>query len=169
MAEFSIQKYTRRAARKKKELNRFLSKLGKTPVKGIWGELKKAEAETWKEVSCMDCANCCKKMTPTYSRKDVLRIAKHFKMTYKQFYDKWLTIDKNKDVVNKTTPCQFLGKDNLCTIYDIRPADCAEFPHFHRRDFRYQAEEKIISQNLAFCPATLVLVEKLKEQIEADL
>ncbi|MBL0308688.1 MAG: YkgJ family cysteine cluster protein [Bacteroidetes bacterium] len=169
MAEINIQKYTRRASRKKKELGRFLVRLGKKPFKGLLKQVNIAEKETWKEINCMECANCCKKMTPTYNRKDILRIAKHFKMTYKQFFDKWLIIDKNKDIINQSIPCQFLGKDNLCTIYDIRPLDCADFPHFNRRDFRYQAAEKTYTQNMVYCPATLVLVEKLKEQIEADL
>ena len=117
----------------------------------------------------MECANCCKTMTPTYSKKDVNRISKHFNMTYQQFYDRWLKEDDNKDTVNKSTPCQFLGKDNKCTIYSIRPLDCSEFPHLNRKDFRYQAKSEIYKQNLTLCPATLALVEKLKVAIEADL
>ena len=108
-------------------------------------------------------------MTPTYSKKDINRISKHLNMTYKEFYDKWLKKERNKDIVNKSTPCQFLGKDNKCGIYEIRPADCREFPHTTKRDFRYQASERIYTQNLKFCPATLVFVEKLQKAIEADL
>ena len=128
-----------------------------------------ADKAVWEEVSCTSCANCCKTMTPTYTRKDVNRISKHFNLTYQQFYDKWLKTDKNKDIVNKSTPCQFLGKNNMCTIYEIRPTDCAEFPHFVRRDFMYQVEEKTYLNNITHCPATLVFVEKIKAAIEADL
>ena len=169
MAKVDIQKYKRRSYRKKKDLSKFLKKLAKSKPKGILKRVAAADKAVWEEVSCLSCANCCKTMTPTYTRKDVNRISKHFKMTYDQFYDKWLKTDENKDIVNKSTPCQFLGKNNMCSIYEIRPDDCAGFPHFIRRDFMYQVEEKTYINNISHCPATLVFVEKMKELVEADL
>ena len=170
MAEpLNVKKYQRRAARKKKDLVKFMRKVGKSKTRGILKITAEVDQEVWKEVACLDCANCCKKMTPTYTRKDVNRIASHFNMTYKEFYDKWLKTDSNKDIINKKTPCQFLGKDNKCTIYSIRPADCAGFPHFTRKDFRYQAKEKTIINNISYCPASLVFIEKLQARIEGDL
>jgi len=162
MAKIDTEKYKRRGYRKKKVLAKFLQKVGKSKTRGILKTVAEVDKEVWKEVACLDCANCCKKMTPTYTRKDVNRIAKHFKMTYKEFFDKWLHVDENKDIVNTSLPCQFLGKDNKCTIYAIRPDDCAGFPHFIRKDFRYQAKEKTFINNISLCPATLVFVEKLK-------
>lgn len=168
MAKFNVEKYRRRAYRKKKKLAQFLKRVGKSPVKGLLKQTAAIDKEVWKEVHCLDCANCCKKMTPTYTRKDINRIAGYFKMTYKAFYDKWLKTDENKDIINKSTPCQFLGKDNKCSIYSIRPADCHEFPHTLKRDFRYQAKEKTYTNNLTFCPATLVFVEKLQKALESE-
>src|ERR1700744_394179 len=167
MENLNVQKYKRRAYRKRKDLGKFLKKLAKANPKGILKTAKEADKLTWGEVNCVACAHCCKTMTPTYTRKDIKRIAGHFEMTYQEFYDKWLKEDENKDVVNKTTPCQFLGDDNLCTIYEIRPADCAGFPHFVRNDFMYQVQEKTYYNNLHHCPGTLVFVEKL-EQLMAD-
>lgn len=169
MKTFKYTTYQRRAWRKKKKLASFLRKVGKSTTKGILKQVAEADKAAWKEVSCLDCANCCKKMTPTYTRKDINRIAKHLKMTYKEYFDKYLHIDDNKDIVNTSTPCQFLGKDHKCTIYAIRPDDCSGFPHFVRNDFRYQAREKTYVNNLALCPATLVFVEKLQEIVERDL
>lgn len=169
MAKLNVATYTRRAKRKKKELNRFLKKASKSKKPGILQKVKAAEAAAWKEINCLDCANCCKKMTPTYTRKDILRIATHFKMSYQEFFDKWLEKRKDGDITNRKTPCQFLGKDNKCTIYAIRPDDCSGFPHLYRRDFRYQAAEKTYSQNINYCPATLVFVEKLQAAIAQDL
>jgi Fe-S-cluster containining protein len=168
MAEIDVKKYKRRATRKKKELGKFLKKLAKDKPKGILKTVAAADKATWEEISCISCANCCKTMTPTYTRKDVNRISKHFKMSYDEFYKKWLKLDTNKDIINKSTPCQFLGKDNLCTIYEIRPDDCAGFPHFIRRDFMYQVEEKTYLNNIGHCPATLVFVENIQKAIEAD-
>jgi Fe-S-cluster containining protein len=169
MANIDIDKYKRRAYRKKKVLSRFLQKVGRSKKPGILKVVAEVNEEVWKDVACLNCANCCKKMTPTYTRKDINRISKHFGMSYQQFFDKWLYVDENKDIVNVSKPCQFLGKDNKCSIYAIRPGDCSGFPHVIRNDFRYQAKEKTYVNNLALCPATLVFVEKLKERIEADL
>lgn len=169
MAKFNVSRYTRRAARKKKQLSAFLRKLGKSKKRGIRQLAEATDKEVWKEVACLDCANCCKKMTPTYTKKDINRIASHFNMSYQQFFDKWLKYDTNKDIINKTSPCQFLGKDRKCSIYEIRPQDCAEFPHFVRKDFMFQVQEKTYTNNLSYCPATLVFVEKLQAAIEADL
>jgi Fe-S-cluster containining protein len=55
----------------------------------------------------------------------------------------------------------------MCTIYEVRPADCADFPHFHRRpstDYFY-----IHKQNIEYCPATMLLIEKLKEKVTIQL
>src|SRR5688572_21235406 len=124
MLPVNIKTYQRRAYRKKKELAKFIRKVGNSKTKGILKIVSEVDKEVWKEVGCMQCANCCTKMTPTYTRKDINRIARNFDMTFQQFYDKWLTTDENKDIVNKSLPCQFLGEDKKCTIYSIRPDDC---------------------------------------------
>lgn len=107
MAELNVKKYQRRAARKKKNLVKFMRKVGKSTKRGILKTVAEVDTEVWKEVACLDCANCCKKMTPTYTRKDVNRIAAHFKMTYKEFYKKWLKADTNKDIINKKRLASF--------------------------------------------------------------
>lgn len=169
MGKIDIAKFKRQSKKKKPVLAKFLRKLGKSTTKGILKVAKEAEAATWKEVQCLDCGNCCKQMTPTYTRKDILRIAAHFNMTYQEFFDKWLEKRRDGDITNKKNPCQFLGKDNKCSIYAIRPDDCAGFPHLYRRDIRYQATEKTYTNNLDFCPATLSFVEKMQAALEADL
>lgn len=169
MVKLDIRKFKQRAYRKKRDLARFLRRTGKSTGRGLLKTVKEVDNKVWQQIDCKSCANCCKTMTPTYTRSDVSRLARHFNMSYKQFFDKWLKLDDNKDIINQSTPCQFLGKDDKCTIYDIRPTDCAEFPHFGRRDFRYQAVEDTYTNNLKHCPATLVFVEKLKAAIEADL
>ncbi|HLP20630.1 MAG TPA: YkgJ family cysteine cluster protein [Chitinophagales bacterium] len=167
--KFDPDKYKRRAYRKKVVLAKFMKKVGKSKAPGILKVVAEVDKATWSEVACLDCANCCKKMTPTYTRKDVKRISAHLNMTYQQFYDKWLKTDSNNDIINKSTPCQFLQKDHKCSIYEIRPDDCAGFPHIIRKDFRYQATEKTYINNITHCPATLVFVEKLYDRINADL
>src|ERR1019366_10830295 len=79
MVEVNIQKYKRRALKKKKDLSKFMRDLSQSKTRGLLKIAIDADKEVWKEVSCVNCANCCKTMTPTYTAKDVNRIAKHFK------------------------------------------------------------------------------------------
>lgn len=168
MSKFSVAAHTRRAAKNKLKLRAFLRKLGQSKIQ-LNRYAKQADKEVWQEIDCLDCANCCKKMTPTYTKKDVNRIAKHLNMTYQQYFDKYLYIDDNKDIINRKTPCQFLGKDHKCTIYEIRPDDCRGFPHTNRKDIRYQVQEKTYANNLTYCPATLIFVEKLQAAVAGKL
>lgn len=154
--------------RLKKPLNKFLKKFDEKSVPGINALVDQASDETWAEVDCLTCANCCKVMTPTFTKADLKRISTHFRMSEKDFYNKWLETDKkNGDKVNRIQPCQFLNlKDNKCSIYEIRPEDCAKFPHFKRKpfgDFNH-----IHSQNIEYCPATMMFITKLQKRIEDE-
>jgi len=143
---------------------RFLTKLENGPKRGIGAIVAATEKKVWKEVDCLSCANCCKTMTPTFTKTDVNRIAKHLDMTPDAFRAKWLKQDRggDRDWVNKKQgPCQFLNlKDNKCSIYAVRPADCSGFPHL-AKDFHDFVH--IHKQNVEYCPASYKLVEKMYE------
>lgn len=161
-----LKKFRVIATRKKKTLSHFLDKLDEIVPEDFPELVAKTDAKVWEEVSCMDCANCCKTMTPTFTRADVLRISAHLGMTPKEFKDKWLTKEEDTgDWVNVTQPCQFLA-DNKCSIYDVRPADCAEFPHHNKKPF--DAYNDTFKNNLPYCPATMNLVDRLKKKVEAE-
>jgi hypothetical protein len=151
----------------KRKLTTFLTKLEKLAVPDIHATRKKADRETWAEVDCLSCANCCKSMTPTFTQTDLERIALHFNMSIDEFKSKWLMFEKtDKDWVNKKQPCQFLDlKTNKCDIYDIRPEDCAKFPHHLKKNMDDYIH--VYKQNLNYCPATFAWVEKMKEAVEA--
>lgn len=153
---------------KKKSLIAFLKKFDKKYIRGISSLIDEADTQTWQQVDCLQCANCCKVMTPTFTKTDLTRISKHFKMSEKAFYDKWLSTDEDtKDKVNKIQPCQFLNlKDNKCSIYAIRPEDCATFPHFKKKPFA--DFNHIHTQNIDYCPATFMFISKLQEKIEKE-
>ena len=159
----NLRSFKQKVRHNGKQLKSFLSRLEKKTPKGLDGIAAKISPEVWKEVDCLTCANCCKTMSPTYTATDIKRIAHHFDMTPSAFKEKWLTYDKkDKDWLNKTQPCQFLNmKSNKCSIYDIRPADCAGFPHLTKKKMtEYMHVHK---QNIELCPATYKMVEKMQE------
>ena len=161
-----LKKFDKKVADKKKGLKKFLKKLDKVVPENLEELVSEVDKEVWEKVDCLECANCCKTMTPTFSAKDIKRIAAHFDMKPKQFKDKWLYKDKNGDWMNTSTPCQFLGDDNKCSIYEIRPSDCAGFPHHDKKDFDLYNDT--YTQNVTRCPATFELVSRLKKRVEKE-
>ena len=163
MKKIDLSYYTRRAHAKKKALASFLKKLARKKPRGLLRDVQAAADKTWAEISCVKCGHCCLEMTPTWKKSEIKRVAEHFGMTPKAYYDKYLyTEEKTGDIMNAKTPCQHFNKRaGLCTIYEIRPTDCAEFPHFHRKDFTDQVGDVFIP-NMPRCPATLKLVENLE-------
>jgi Fe-S-cluster containining protein len=160
-----IAAFTTRAKREKQTLSIFLDKLDEIVPEGMEEVVAKVDAEVWQEIDCTTCANCCKTMTPVFTKEDVVRISTHLRMSPASFRNKWLKKDETKQWVNTTQPCQFLV-DNKCSIYEVRPSDCAEFPHHNKKPFdEYNTTFK---NNLVHCPATLMMVEKLKKVVERD-
>jgi Fe-S-cluster containining protein len=152
----------------RKSFRYFITRIENKAPENLDSLMEIAEKEVWQEMSCLSCANCCKVMSPTYTFADIKRISAHLGMRPKDFKDKWLYREKkNNDWMNRSQPCQFLDLEtNMCSIYEVRPADCADFPHFHRRpstDYFY-----IHKQNIEYCPATMLLVEKLKKTINSQ-
>jgi Fe-S-cluster containining protein len=164
MTPVNLRAFRRKVRQTKRSLRRFLTKLEKNPVKGMQALAATMEKEVWQEIDCLSCANCCKTMTPTFTNADMKRIAAHFGESVDEFKAKWLYKQRNTgDWLNKVEPCQFLNlKDNKCSIYAVRPADCAGFPHLPKRMVDYMHVHK---QNIEYCPATHRLVEKMMANV----
>ena len=139
-----------------KEFKRFLQRADKNDV------LKKLPAlheEAFEKIDCLQCAACCKIYSPRFKTPDVKRISKHMGMKESVFIDTYLKVDEEGDFVVKKTPCPFLGDDNYCSIYEVRPSDCSRFP--------YTDEDVLIKRpaltlkNASFCPIVVHVLNKL--------
>ncbi|EMB97983.1 YkgJ family cysteine cluster protein [Streptococcus mutans] len=161
--EIDIGKYHQLALQKQKEHRKFLATLKKKAPKNLDKIVQEVHTEVFREIDCTKCANCCKILGPLFTEADISRIAKHFCMRLPVFEDMYLRVDEDNDKVFKSMPCPFLGEDNLCSIYDIRPKACREFPHTDRKKF-YQINHLTI-QNTLICPAVYLFVEKLQERL----
>ncbi len=161
MQAVNLRSFRQKTRHHKKALRAFLSKIKKNPPADLDKLTVTLEKTVWKEIDCLSCANCCKTMSPTFTKTDIRRISKHFSLTPEAFSKKWLRKDRIGDMLNKTEPCQFLNlKDNKCSIYAIRPLDCAGFPHLSKKkmvDYMH-----VHKQNVELCPATYKLVENME-------
>ena len=161
MQPVNLRSFKQKVRFNKKAFRSFLSKLLREQPRGLDKMAAALEPEIWKEVDCLTCANCCKTMSPTFTKKDIKRISQHFGQTPEAFTKQWLRKDRIGDMLNKTEPCQFLNlQDNKCSIYEIRPADCSGFPHLPRK--RMLDYIHVHKQNIEYCPATYKLVEKMQ-------
>jgi len=159
-----INSLPKRAKDTHKENKSFFTKLKKKPPKQLDYIMSELHDEEFQRTDCLECANCCKTTGPLFTDKDVSRIAKFFKQKPQQFIAQYLRVDEDRDYVLKTVPCTFLGTDNYCSIYDVRPKACREFPHTNRKKFQQISE--LTLKNVAICPAAFNIVEAMKKNIK---
>jgi Fe-S-cluster containining protein len=63
----------------------------------------------------------------------------------------------------KTSPCPFLGDDNLCKIYDVRPEKCQGYPFTDKPDFACMTMTH--ANNAVVCPGVFYLVDQMKRRL----
>jgi hypothetical protein len=147
------------AQQKNKEHKKFLETLKKKPPKNLDYITEEVHDEVFHEIDCLACANCCKTTGPLYTEKDIERIAKHLRMKIADFEAKFLRVDEDNDKVLQNLPCHFLNSDNTCSIYEVRPKACREYPHTDRKKI-YQINNLML-KNTVICPAAFLWVEKM--------
>lgn len=148
-----------------RENQKFLGQLQRKRPKDLDNNFQSAHEEVFNEIDCLECANCCKTTSPIFKEKDINRIAKSMRMKSGKFIEQYLQRDEDYDYVLQTAPCSFLNDDNTCSIYDVRPNACKEYPHTNRKKM-YQLMPLTL-KNTEVCPATLKIVEKVKLLMES--
>lgn len=155
--------HQKRAELKSRQHAKFLETLRKKPPRDLDYRVQQTHDEVFRHIDCLACANCCKTTGPLFTEKDIERIAKHLRMKPAAFEAKYLRTDEDRDKVLQELPCWFLNADNTCSIYEVRPKACREFPHTDRKKI-YQINALTV-KNTLICPAAFDFVERLQEQL----
>lgn len=158
-----LRQLPKKAKGKHHENKKFLAKLKKKPPKNLDYVMQELHNTEFQKTDCLTCANCCKTTGPLFTNADVERISKHLRLRSQQLIERYLRVDEDNDYVLQQVPCTFLGMDNYCSIYDVRPKACREFPHTDRNKF-YQINE-LTMKNVAICPAAFNIVEAMKKKL----
>jgi uncharacterized protein len=119
----------------------------------------------WAGIDCTKCANCCRQVKPTFSDEEVDRLAQRLGVSREQFIESYLERsepDCDASWTTRTTPCPFL-KDNLCTVYEDRPADCRGYPYLYEADFVFRTLGMI--ERTFTCPIVFEVMEDLKKSL----
>jgi Fe-S-cluster containining protein len=120
--------------------------------------------DAFARIDCTRCANCCKTMPPAVTEEDSRRIAAHLGMAEEAFVAAYLVEDEEKggDCM-KAAPCPFLGEDDRCTIYAVRPQACREFPHTDKEWFTTRTY--LHTSNTLRCPAVYHVVKQMRRRL----
>ena len=148
-----LNKLKSKALQQKKQNKKLLQKVKKKKGKEIDEIFNDAHDKVFSCTDCLKCANCCTTTGPLYTDKDIDRIAKHLRLKPTDFIAQYLRLDEEGDYVLQTVPCTFLGADNYCSIYEVRPKACAEYPHTDRNK-----QSQLLNLNLKnteVCPAAV--------------
>ena len=157
-----LHNWERKSELRQKEYKRFLQKAERPSERNkILDQLPDLHEEAFQKVDCLQCANCCKRYSPRFKTPDIKRISRHLKMKEGEFIEQYLKLDSDGDYVVKSSPCAFLGADNYCSIYEVRPSDCERFPYTEEDVF--VRRPALTQVNSTFCPITYFVLEKLIE------
>ena len=119
-------------------------------------------AQVWQHIDCRACANCCRTRHALFTRAEVERIATYLGLPVAEIRARYLTSDgETGKYITRTLPCPFLD-GNLCSIYPVRPAVCANYPHLYR-NLRARFWKTVDSA--ADCPIVYNVLERLKTHL----
>src|SRR5690349_4747717 len=124
-----------------------------------------ATRRAWAGIDCTKCANCCREAKPGFNEGEVNRLARRLTMTRQQFIETYMEhseLGDEKPWTTRTTPCPFL-KDNLCSVYEDRPADCSGYPYLYEPDFVFRTLGMI--GRTFTCPIVYEVMEELKKSM----
>ena len=147
------------------EHKRYLNRLKARKPKKLDEAFEQLHEEVFEEVDCLACANCCKTTSPIFTDTDIERIAKHLRIRPSDLIARYLHLDEDRHYVLNSSPCTFLGSDNYCSIYEVRPKACREYPHTDRRRMVQILDLTLANTNI--CPAVATIVERLQHVVPA--
>ncbi len=138
-----------------------LQKLKRLNPRDLDDLFHKMHVDEFKKIDCLECANCCKTTSPAIHESDLRRMANALKIKPADLVNSFLEIDEEGDYIFRKMPCPFLQHDYLCSIYNVRPKACREYPHTDRK--RIYQILNVTSRNACVCPVVFNITEKLKK------
>ena len=159
-----LHNWEKKSADRQKDYKRWLAKADRAPKRNrILEQLPALHEEAFGRIDCLQCANCCKQYSPRFKTPDIKRIARHLQLKESELIERYLRLDEDGDYVVRSTPCPFLGADNYCSIYSVRPSDCERFPY---TDEDVLVKRPALTQkNSTFCPIVYFVLERLMKAV----
>lgn len=119
-------------------------------------------AEITSKIDCTQCGNCCRYQEPGVSEEEIEVLAKQKNISTENFKERFVATDKENISFLCVHPCTFLD-GNKCSIYNMRPGSCEDFPGLHRPRLKWRMKQ--VEENYGICPIVFNVVERLKEMV----
>lgn len=158
----SLERLRELASNKERENKKFFKQLKTRNPKDLDSQVHQLHNDAFSKINCLDCAYCCEHLGPRIIEKDIKRIGKYLNIKKEEFIAQYLRIDEDGDYVFHSMPCPFLWENNHCSIYDVRPKACREYPHTDQR--KIQKILNLTLKNAHTCPAVYEIIEGLKRR-----
>jgi uncharacterized protein len=127
---------------------------------------RRVAEDTEEKMDCRACANCCKVAETNITERDVARLAKAMRLTVKQVIATYTTMsaqEEDETILRRNEHgCIFLD-GNDCTIYDVRPDTCRDFPHLVRGPGSIQSRMWQMIDRATYCPIVYNSLEEYKD------
>ncbi len=156
-----LENWQQKTIERQKQYKTFLQRVDSKKALKLLTDLHE---EAFSQIDCLSCANCCKGYSPRFKQPDLKRISKFLKMKEADFVAAYLRRDEDGDFVVTSAPCPFLNSDYFCSIYEVRPSDCARFPYTDEAVLLKKIN--ITLKNSTFCPAVYYVLERLKSAMD---
>jgi len=128
--------------------------------------LRRFGEEIEAQIDCTACANCCRITDVGITERDIENLAKFIGLSEREFRQQFTAHDDAGALILKRNEagCVFL-KDNLCSVYEARPQNCANFPHVVRGTGSIASRMWRFLDRAGYCPIVYNWMEKVKEDI----
>lgn len=128
-------------------------------------KFRKIAEEVEDAIDCRTCANCCRVATTTLLERDIEKLARYLRISPQQFLRDYTVKSEEEGVILKRTAtgCVFLD-GNECTVYEVRPTTCENFPHLIRGNGSIESRMWQFVDRATYCPIVYNWMEAVKEE-----
>lgn len=102
-------------------------------------------------VDCTRCANCCKALQIQLDDEDIEQISERLNTTPGELIGQYLKQGDDGAFTVRERPCPFLGEDDHCTIYEVSPTVCREYPYTNKEGLAFRTMG--IANSALTCPS----------------
>ena len=155
-----MDKLAKLAHQKEKENQEFILHLKKCDHHKVDKIVHQLSEKYLEQYDCKNCANCCKKLTPSLTHTDITKIASHFQISYEKFTTKYIEKEIPGGFILKGQVCPFI-ENNKCSVYECRTEICHSFPHLNKKNINNRL--LTIMDNIYICPIIYEVIEELKK------
>jgi Fe-S-cluster containining protein len=128
--------------------------------------LRRFAEEIEAHIDCTQCANCCRVTEVPLIDRDIERLTSFLGVSKEEFLRDSTQRAEDGDLILKRTEagCVFL-QGNLCSVYEARPQNCANFPHLVRGNGSIASRMFQFLDRYGYCPIVYNWMEKVKDDI----